>query len=414
MSNLTIDRVFSQYTDTELNTFFDDFIANLNSILPNGISTQNGNSITGLTINETDEIAAGINSPYDIMTAVSYLVENLSQNGTNSEDDDLSNGSLSFGRVSTDTITTTPAYTFLVTEKLSDDQFELATKFGSALENSTFSMTPEGIEQFNNQYTNKATQLSVFKSTERNAGFIPIRFQQQYQRNLVSNSSAPVGSWTPTSFLRNQSVATRKNASIGGLVNKFYSRGLIQPLSNSGGATWQQTSFTEEKVDDGLSDNFTQTLITRERFEDVGIDNWVTTRSALTTVTEESFKNDEGITNGVLGWFQVPKNNPSRITFESFNEGYSLGEYPKRICGGGSSGSGDLNEITENITTQINGSTQLFSLTNDYVSGSLRVYWNGQRQIKGETITERSSTTFSTSFVPLVGQYLIVDYVKQT
>ena len=54
MSNLTLDRVFSGYTDTELNTFFNDFISNLNGVLPSGIATQNGNNFSGLTINEKD------------------------------------------------------------------------------------------------------------------------------------------------------------------------------------------------------------------------------------------------------------------------------------------------------------------------------------------------------------------------
>ena len=72
---------------------------------------------------------------------------------------------------------------------------------------------------------------------------------------------------------------------------------------------------------------------------------------------------------------------------------------------------GGVKELREvNLTSQINGSTQLFTMPLKYKSGSLRVYWNGIRQIVGVTITENTTTTFQTSFVPQNGDYIIVDY----
>ena len=405
MRGLSYNRL-TGYTAADLNSFWNDFISNFNGVLPNGIQIQNGNAFSDLSVSEVQEIATGINTPTDILEAISYLAERLSSNGSNSDDDELSNSSWGYGVVPTDTISSTPTWTSFVTPKLDDEDIALSQAFGSALTGSTYTMTPIGIEQFQTQYTSKGEILSVLTSIERTVGSLP---------NLQNtNNSTIVGSWGANTFLGQQNVATKNVAVLGNFINQFYSQGAVQPLSNSGGATWQQTSFAEEVVDDGLSDNYTLPKITKETFDGVDFDNWVVTSSALTTVTIETFDGNDGIVDGVVGWFQTPKNNPSRITFENFSDGYDLGTYPTRICSGSSSGSGDGNEITENITSQINGITQSFTLTNDYVSGSLRVYWNGQRQIVGDTITETGNNTLSTTFLPLVGQYLIVDYVIST
>ena len=73
--------------------------------------------------------------------------------------------------------------------------------------------------------------------------------------------------------------------------------------------------------------------------------------------------------------------------------------------GGGTSG----DHHTENLSSQITGSATTFTTTYAYESGSLKVYWNGQRQYSG-TVTETSSNTFSTTFTPTGGDVLIVDY----
>ncbi len=61
------------------------------------------------------------------------------------------------------------------------------------------------------------------------------------------------------------------------------------------------------------------------------------------------------------------------------------------------------------LSSQCDGAAQTFT-TGKYISGTLRVYWNGQRQTTGETITEVSTTTFSTTFVPSSTDVLLVDY----
>ena len=69
----------------------------------------------------------------------------------------------------------------------------------------------------------------------------------------------------------------------------------------------------------------------------------------------------------------------------------------------------DLKQV--NLTSQIDGSAQTFTVSEAYQAGSLRVYWNGLRQIGGGvTYTETSSTQFQTSFTPESGDYLLIDY----
>lgn len=63
-----------------------------------------------------------------------------------------------------------------------------------------------------------------------------------------------------------------------------------------------------------------------------------------------------------------------------------------------------------NLTSQINGSTQNFTVPKKYKTGSLRVYWNGLRQVQDVTFTEISTTVFQTTFTPEVGDYIVIDY----
>jgi hypothetical protein len=75
------------------------------------------------------------------------------------------------------------------------------------------------------------------------------------------------------------------------------------------------------------------------------------------------------------------------------------------------SGNSSGSETTENLSNQIDGVKTTFTTSNKYVSGKLRVYYNGIREITGVTVTESvSRTTFTLSFSPLAGDYLIVDY----
>ena len=77
--------------------------------------------------------------------------------------------------------------------------------------------------------------------------------------------------------------------------------------------------------------------------------------------------------------------------------------------GVGGSGGSSLKEA--DLTAQIDGSTTVFNMPENYQFGTLRVYWNGIRQRTDDTISETSQSTFTTTFTPLSGDVLIVDYV---
>ena len=64
------------------------------------------------------------------------------------------------------------------------------------------------------------------------------------------------------------------------------------------------------------------------------------------------------------------------------------------------------------LSSQCNGSNTSFTLPEDYQAGSLRVYYNGVRQVEGEPFSEHNTTTFTTTdFTPETGDFLTVDYI---
>jgi len=66
--------------------------------------------------------------------------------------------------------------------------------------------------------------------------------------------------------------------------------------------------------------------------------------------------------------------------------------------------------IKENLSNQANGSATSFTVGQNYEANTIRVYWNGQRQIQGDTFTETSSNTFQTTFTPASGGAISVEY----
>jgi hypothetical protein len=62
------------------------------------------------------------------------------------------------------------------------------------------------------------------------------------------------------------------------------------------------------------------------------------------------------------------------------------------------------------ISNQIDGNTSTFITTESIDQSSLRVYYNGIRQSPND-ISFNSSTSFSLSFTPKIGDFLFIDYV---
>lgn len=67
--------------------------------------------------------------------------------------------------------------------------------------------------------------------------------------------------------------------------------------------------------------------------------------------------------------------------------------------------------IGEDLTAQINGVVSVFTTTNEYVTGTLKVYVNGLRYRPAVDYTESSADTFTIAGdVITVGSDIIVDY----
>jgi hypothetical protein len=80
-----------------------------------------------------------------------------------------------------------------------------------------------------------------------------------------------------------------------------------------------------------------------------------------------------------------------------------------------SGGAGGDEMKQADLSSQCNGSNTSFTIPEEYQAGSLRVYYNGVRQVEGETFSEHDTTTFTTiDFTPSTGDYLTVDYIQSS
>ena len=74
-------------------------------------------------------------------------------------------------------------------------------------------------------------------------------------------------------------------------------------------------------------------------------------------------------------------------------------------------GSSESDMKQSNLTSQIDGSATSFTLPESIQTGSLRVFWNGVRQTLSVEYSETVSSSFSTTFTPLLGDSLAVEYI---
>jgi len=73
---------------------------------------------------------------------------------------------------------------------------------------------------------------------------------------------------------------------------------------------------------------------------------------------------------------------------------------------------GNVSVINEIPTPATDGAQTVFTVSNNYVSGSLQVFLDGLGQIPTTDYTETSSNTFTMAVPPLALEYLAVNYVK--
>ena len=66
--------------------------------------------------------------------------------------------------------------------------------------------------------------------------------------------------------------------------------------------------------------------------------------------------------------------------------------------------------VKADLTSQVDGQTNVFTVPSAYSANSLRVYYNGIRQESGNGFSETTSTSFTLSFTPQTGETISVDY----
>ena len=226
------------------------------------------------------------------------------------------------------------------------------------------------------------------------------------QNNSLKNSPVQAlsyqGNAQQVSFNQGDSFTAVKSLMNG--IDERINLGFFSFQDNTGPVT--VTSSTATPNESALG-GYSEELLSIEDF--MGF-NWYV--SAGTTIAIEDFE-ELYQENDLLNKWMTPK--PFLVSFETFSTGFSQGSRPsddKPINCGTGSGSGGDTVFDENVTSQITGSNTDFTTSQVYVSGTLRVYWNGQRQGSNE-ILELSSSTFRTTFVASTDDVLFIDYIPQ-
>ena len=179
--------------------------------------------------------------------------------------------------------------------------------------------------------------------------------------------------------------------------------------SSTAGITITGNSYTPDNTAiGGYRTDEGYTLVCLEDFQ--AGDWYLGTVEASTIVSEENFEEYSKLWADVDAWGGP---DPELIAVETFSDGWDNGSRPSLDeplnCGsGGESG----NEVyDEDLTSQIDGSRTAFDISGNYATGKLRVFRNGQR-LTSDEVTEVSSSRFSLSFAPSIGEVLSCDYTQ--
>lgn len=73
--------------------------------------------------------------------------------------------------------------------------------------------------------------------------------------------------------------------------------------------------------------------------------------------------------------------------------------------------SSNLEIIGENLSSQANGSNTTFTLANDYVANSTKLFINGMRMTRGDDYTEVTDNTIEIPIVVESGEKVVIDYI---
>jgi len=159
------------------------------------------------------------------------------------------------------------------------------------------------------------------------------------------------------------------------------------------------TMIVEQLYSSNTGTGFIQTgSLGTETFDDEGYDSWCI--GAGTTLFTMNIDSDVGY-NGFAAGTSYQYGH-----IEEFDSGWTEGASPF-------SRKDNNREYAEDLTTLINGSRTTFDTTYNFAQGSLRVFWNGQAQIEGNTFTVSSNLkSFTTTFTASGSDVLEVEYTR--
>ena len=181
----------------------------------------------------------------------------------------------------------------------------------------------------------------------------------------------------------------------------------FQPHATLSFSLTSETVTSYQRIINNLSGQgwFNDGYLGSEQFDGIGFNEWNVGKKKLITRMNLGIDLDssDSFSNGYNDWYL---GTPNELTDELHWIDFPEGITPKNpSCSSKSSSNG----VTENLTTQINGENTIFTTTDSYESSTIKVYWNGQRQ-HDATIIELTSTTFRTTFTPIIGNTIVVDY----
>ncbi len=493
IGNLTQDR--PNYTAAELNECYETAITTLVASLPNGL-TANGADLNTVDLEETDEGAAGIETPEDILAYVAYLgmTYNVDESNiyggifntdaswiagwrttvtdigeTNSElefvlsiydfieNQYASGAGLNLTELGVDPPRAYAAQWIDQATRISDMLMDQAMFFGNqyvqggAVYNTARVGASVALDTAIKNANNITTAARISSVTSGNLAslalttkLLPFQTQQQYM--LTSGGGNPQqipalsgGNSSPFNLLKGFSPTFKNSVSSApSQVNPLSYQGNQQQVSfNTGdsttavyrlfigqetrtqigrfgytvgtGTTLDLTVTTASYTPDNSAiGGFTGTILSLEDWQD---SNFYLQAGATLSIEEfEEFTFQPADLNT---WgYPAPDVDPAAI--ENFSTGWPNGSRSPldRPLNCGSGGSADGSIFSENLSSQIDGSTTSFTTSQLYDAGSLRVYRNGQRQ-GTDQITETGSSTFSSTFTASLGEVIIVDYHPQ-
>lgn len=139
----------------------------------------------------------------------------------------------------------------------------------------------------------------------------------------------------------------------------------------------------------------------QEAFSGTGYDDWGLDISTNTVGTTYTIMNLDG--EGINKW---GNNTVYEFTEEQKWRGFPEGTSPPSGDGG------DCTQVTEDLSSQVNGSTTAFETSVAFVTDCLHVYWNGQRLRSGSEYNVNNNNKFTTTFTPSDGTSIVVDLVR--